>query len=636
MKRIIIFVLTTAAIGLFASAAFADTVFRKTTLGRNSHYVAELYQDLLGRSPQSSEVKVFLSGLGAGQTRAALSGTVLDSTEYRSALIGLLYTSFLNRSVDDSGLQAALALFASGGGVKEVRASILSSNEYYTNAGGTDTGLANSLYQKLLGRDPTNGERNRLVRDLGGNTPRATVIGELMDDNDYRTARIRAHYNSYLGRQPTTTELSTFLAVLNASGTEEQVQKTLLGSEEYFFLVSPGLAQGKELRVFLGNFSYTGTLDLNTVKIKILWGDGRSSKGEAVSAGTGQFAVFGTHRFRTIERFRITITAKIGNNTSTGRTQTRPRVPLAGLTPFAGGKGGVFVAAGDFNGDTVDDIVAGAGPNVIPQVKVFNGLTGAVLLNFLAYEATFKGGVSVAVGDINGDGTPDIITGAGAGGSPHVKVFSGVDASLLDSFFAFETSFTGGVTVAVGDVNGDGQLDIITGAGPGGGPHVSVFSGTNLSTLQTFFAYDTSFTGGVFVAAGDLNGDGTADIITGAGAGGGPHVKVFDGTNNSTLLGSFFPYAASFSGGVRVAVGDIDGDNGLDIVTAPGQGSKPHVKVFDGVTDELMKSFLAFESTYKGGVYVATGDIDGDGKHHIISASGQDVKGKIKIGRVGK
>ena len=56
-------------------------------------------------------------------------------------------------------------------------------------------------------------------------------------------------------------------------------------------------------------------------------------------------------------------------------------------------------------------------------------------------------------------------------------MFSGADGTRLFSFFAFNPAFSGGVTVAVGDVNGDGFGDIIVGAGPGGGPSVSVFSG---------------------------------------------------------------------------------------------------------------------------------------------------------------
>lgn len=71
------------------------------------------------------------------------------------------------------------------------------------------------------------------------------------------------------------------------------------------------------------------------------------------------------------------------------------------------------------------------------------------------------------------------------------------------------------------------------------------------------FAYNAAFTGGVFVAAGDLNGDqeGLADIVTGAEKGGGPHVKVFGAGNGANLLGSFFAYAPQFTGGVRVGAG---------------------------------------------------------------------------------
>jgi hypothetical protein len=117
-----------------------------------------------------------------------------------------------------------------------------------------------------------------------------------------------------------------------------------------------------------------------------------------------------------------------------------------------------------------------------------------------SYDPAFLGGVRVAAGDVNGDGRADIVTGAGPGGGPHVKVFSGANLSLLHSFFAYTPAFTGGVFVAAGDVNGDGRADIVTGAGPGGGPHVEIFSGADLALLQSFFAYAPAFTGGVFVA----------------------------------------------------------------------------------------------------------------------------------------
>ncbi|HTK78561.1 MAG TPA: TIGR03118 family protein [Gemmataceae bacterium] len=266
-------------------------------------------------------------------------------------------------------------------------------------------------------------------------------------------------------------------------------------------------------------------------------------------------------------------------------------------------RGGVRLAVGDVNGDGTDDIITGAGPGGGPHVKVFSGAGGSLLDSFFAYGAVFAGGVFVAAGDVNGDGKADIVTGAGPGGGPHVKVFSGADLAELDSFFAYGAAFAGGVTVAAGDLNGDGKADIITGAGAGGGPHVKVFSGADLAELASFFAFDAGFRGGVFVAAGDVNGDGKADIIAGAGAGGVPQVTVFSGSDLSRLAG-FFAYDTSFAGGVRVAAADLNGDGKSDIITGAGPAGGPHVKAFDGTSLALLESFFAFDPIFRGGVFV--------------------------------
>src|SRR5205085_10747507 len=103
-------------------------------------------------------------------------------------------------------------------------------------------------------------------------------------------------------------------------------------------------------------------------------------------------------------------------------------------------------------------------------------------------------------------------------------------------------AFHGGVRVASADVNGDGADDIVAAAGPGGGPQMKVFSGKTGGLLQSFCAYDPRLTSGVYVAAADVNGDGHADIITGPGNGGGPHLRVFDGSTNALISQTFaFP-----------------------------------------------------------------------------------------------
>ena len=270
--------------------------------------------------------------------------------------------------------------------------------------------------------------------------------------------------------------------------------------------------------------------------------------------------------------------------------------------------GGVRVAAGDVNGDGMADIITGAGAGAA-HVKVFDGATNAEIMSFLAYGG-LSGGVFVAAGDVNGDGRADIITGTDEGVPGHVKVFSGATGAELASFFAYP-GFTGGVRVAAGDVNGDGRADIITGAGPGGFSHVKVFSGTSLAELASFFAYG-GFTGGIFVAAGDVNGDGRDDIVTGADAGApGGHVKVFSGATLAELQ-SFLAFPG-FAGGVRVAAGDVNGDDRPEIIAGAGPGAGPHVKVFDGATNALLASFFAYDAGFSGGVYVAAADLHGSG-----------------------
>jgi hypothetical protein len=267
-------------------------------------------------------------------------------------------------------------------------------------------------------------------------------------------------------------------------------------------------------------------------------------------------------------------------------------------------RGGVRVAVADVTGDGVPDIITAPGKGGGPDIRVFDGMTFHVVREFWAYAPKFTAGVFVAAGDANGDGFADIITGPDAGGGPDVEVFSGKDGSVLQSFYALAPSFTGGIRVAAGDINGDGKADIVTGAGPGRGPRVRAFSGATGAVLTDFFAYGTHFTGGVYVAAGDLNGDGKADIVTGAGAGGGPNVKVFSGANG-TQLASYYAYAPSFTGGVRVGyVPDINGVPG--ILTGAGPGGGPDTKVVNSSDTMTLAEFFGLDPTFLGGIFVGS------------------------------
>jgi hypothetical protein len=134
---------------------------------------------------------------------------------------------------------------------------------------------------------------------------------------------------------------------------------------------------------------------------------------------------------------------------------------------------------------------------------------------FFAYDRNFRGGVNVAVIDLNGDGTQEIVTAPGKGGGPQVRIFTKDGRLLTGGFFAYDQSFRGGVSLAVGNVDGQGEKEIITASGPGLNPEVRIFTKDG-KVIKKFLAYDSNMTSGIKVSVSDVNSDGKAEILAGS------------------------------------------------------------------------------------------------------------------------
>jgi hypothetical protein len=263
-------------------------------------------------------------------------------------------------------------------------------------------------------------------------------------------------------------------------------------------------------------------------------------------------------------------------------------------------------------------------------VKVY-GRDAMMIGQRLVFEPGYTGGVRSAMADVNADGVADLIAATGFGGGPRVRVIDGKTDRILSDFFAYEDTFRGGVNVAAGDLDGDGRAEILVGAGVGGGPRIRGFRFDGSPVLDQFVYADT-LRDGVHVAAGDLDGDGRAEVLTGAARGGGPHVRVMN--SSGAAIRDFFAYDPALRGGLHIAAGDIDGDGRAEIVTAPGEGGRPHIRTWD-LNGRELSGFFANTNEGNYGTPIQVSTPGPDGKSFIIAGYGPGGPGSIEGFRAG-
>ncbi len=234
---------------------------------------------------------------------------------------------------------------------------------------------------------------------------------------------------------------------------------------------------------------------------------------------------------------------------------------------------------------------------------------------------------------------PLIVTGAGPGGTAHIRAFNirGVADYFPNGLFAYNTAFRGGARVATGDIDDDGQAEIITGAGPGGGSQVRVFEKNGRPRAIQLFPFHKNYRGGIDVASGDFDGDGKDDIAVSQFSGAQAWVKVYRYNAKQTILFERNVFG-NVECGATVAMGDVDRDGRDELIIGAGTGGGPHIVVFDykaGDKNGKIKpiSFFAFRPDSRTGVDVAAGDVDNDGKAEIVVAPLKKGTARIKVYR---
>lgn len=299
---------------------------------------------------------------------------------------------------------------------------------------------------------------------------------------------------------------------------------------------------------------------------------------------------------------------------------TRTNALLTSYTPFGMSyTGGVRVATADFTGDGIDDVAAVGGTGT-PNVVVFDGATGKTISTFTPW-STATGGAFIAAGDVTGDGRPDLVIGSGVGQSPTIAVYAGNaltgnSPAMTRTFAAANSDANFGVRVAVGDLDGDGIAEIVTGSKNSVTIQQTQFANTRTSAARRgavgrFSSAPTPVRGipvaadtaGVFVAVGDFTGSGKADIAAGYVANGTARVRVVSGQNTGRMLMTSFGFTSAPQGGVPVAFRDITGSGKQALIAAGGQGTS-QVRILNATVGGIARSFMSMTPSYTGGVFV--------------------------------
>ena len=316
---------------------------------------------------------------------------------------------------------------------------------------------------------------------------------------------------------------------------------------------------------------------------------------------------------------------------------------LSGFYPYgSNSQVGARVAAGDLNGDGEADVIAV--PLGSTRISAYRLSGGTPFRTIDAFGSEISGPISIAAGNLVGDARAEIVAAAPTYSGPEVKVFDPATGNADTTLYPYGRESASSVGVALGDVNGDGKSDIVVSADTPSGTEVKVvdLDGTELAD---FYVLDPEIVPGASVAAGDLDGDGKAEIVLGGGPTTGPWPPDENGPDqrvavykaDGTEVRSFTAYPGIFNGGVRVGLADVLGDSRPEMITAPGPGTEPEIEIWSQgwITDldhgTRLAHFLAFDASFRGGVSLATGDVNGDRRPEIIAGSGPGQAAEVRV-----
>jgi Ca2+-binding RTX toxin-like protein len=391
---------TTVVTGVAGTPFAANVGILTTNLTDSQRFVAEVYYDLLGRTPDPAAVG-FWAGALANGTRADVALGLQQTDEFRGALVAGMYQSFLGRAATPPEVAAGVSSLQAASR-QTVMAAILGSSEYFTRAGDADAAWVTRLYQDVLHREPTTGEAGAALGALSAGQGREAAALEVLTSREALTNVVRDTYQRYLHRQPSPGESDFFVNRLS----DEGLAAVLLGSSEYFDAVP---ASDDVV-------ARSGTATIET-------GDGRTVTGALERTGVNTFRVTGGLRYDAAGTYDVALTVFDGANVVQGATTAEIRPDLGvSLTQDATDptKTELHVV-----GTSADDTIALDRPGGAAIRVVLNGVsaglfspTGRIVVDALAGNDTVNVSSTISRRSwVFGGSGNDVVNAASSGGN---------------------------------------------------------------------------------------------------------------------------------------------------------------------------------------------------------------------------
>ena len=225
-----------ARLGLAISMLTLAGAAAAATPGQNQKFIKQLYQDLLNRTPNRTELATCTSLLSFGAARTQIAGALTSSSEYRTDQIQHFFGAFLNRPATAGEVSFFLNYMQQGSTDDDVKAVILAGDEYYRLAGVTDHAFIEKLFEDVLGRPVDRSSEQVLQTLLGQGTTRQSIAGLVLHSLEADQREVTQLFQKLLNRLPQPTELTSFAQMLQVGAKDEFVVDLICGSDEYFQL----------------------------------------------------------------------------------------------------------------------------------------------------------------------------------------------------------------------------------------------------------------------------------------------------------------------------------------------------------------------------------------------------------------